>query len=204
MLIIINGTSSTGKSTVCRTLQQCLGEGWLNFSTDGYLSMLGDRFSELHPDNPNVCTPNDVCYAKRYDDDTYQIVAGPLCSQLYSTIPDVLARLATQGFHLIVDAFIPTRGDLNHYKTVLAQWGTFFVYLSATEETIAAREEARGNRLKGSAIHWLRTFDCQPVSDLVIDTTSLSVENIGDLILNAIHHRSDFIDAMEYKLPANT
>jgi hypothetical protein len=42
-----------------------LGEEWLNFSTDGFLSLLVDKFFWLHPDNPELCTPNDICYAKK-------------------------------------------------------------------------------------------------------------------------------------------
>lgn len=89
MIIILNGTSSSGKSTIAQALQHRLGDGWLYFSMDGYLSMLGPKFWGLHPDNPEVCLPNDVCYAKKHNDDTYEIMTGKLCSKLYATIPDV-------------------------------------------------------------------------------------------------------------------
>lgn len=53
MIILLNGTSS-GKSTLAQTLQQKLGDGWISFSMDGYLSILGYKYWGLHPDNPNA------------------------------------------------------------------------------------------------------------------------------------------------------
>jgi chloramphenicol 3-O-phosphotransferase len=63
MIIIINGTSSSGKSTTSEALKQKLGDNWLLFSTDEYLSMLGEKFVGLHPGNPEVCLQNNICYA---------------------------------------------------------------------------------------------------------------------------------------------
>jgi deoxyadenosine/deoxycytidine kinase len=63
MIIIISGTSSSGKSTVSQALQRKLGDNWLLFSTDEYLSMLGEKFLSLHPNNKEVLTPNNICYA---------------------------------------------------------------------------------------------------------------------------------------------
>lgn len=186
MIIIINGTSSSGKSSVCQVLQRKLGDGCLNFGTDGYLSMLGNKFLELNPNNPDVCTPNDICYAKKHDDGSYEIVPGKLCSKLYQTIPDILDVVAKQGFNIVVDSFITTQDELKPYKERLAKYNMFFVYLYATEQIIESREETRGNRLKGSAIHWLKHFVCKDDHDIIVDTSAVSVEEICNKILNHI------------------
>src|SRR5277367_2538928 len=106
MIVIINGTSSAGKSSVASILHKKLGDGWLFFSTDSYLSMLGDKFLGLHPDNPQVTIPNDICYATKHDDGSFEIISGKFCSKLYQTIPSALEIMANQGFNIIVDAFI--------------------------------------------------------------------------------------------------
>jgi len=188
MIIIINGTSSTGKSTLSQELQKSLGDGWLNFNTDGYLSMLGPKFLGLHPDNPELCHPNEICYAKKHPDGTYEIVPGPLCSKLYRTIPDILALLAEQGFNIIADSFIPTLEDLNAYKDKLDKpgGGVLFVYLYAPQDVILTREEGRGDRLKGSALHWLKSFECEKGHDLIINTHEISMGKIVEMILEKI------------------
>lgn len=190
MIIIICGTSSSGKSSVCQGLHKKLGDGWLNFSTDGYLGMLGNKFHDLHPSNPDVCVPNDVCYAKKYQDGTYQIMPGKLCSKLYSTIPEILELLAKQGFNIIVDSFITTQEDLSIYKSNLSKYDLRLIYLSASEETITKREEARGDRLKGSAIHWLKQFNFQDSCDLVIDTEKKDLDQICIDILDKFMGRN--------------
>ncbi len=186
MIIIICGTSSTGKSTICDALDNLLEDNWLNFSTDGYLGMLGSKFFNLHPDNIAVCEPNDVCYAKKYTDGTYEILPGALCSKLYSTIPNVLELIAKQGLNIIVDSLISTKEELIEYKEVLDKYGLMFVYLYASPEVIMQREEARGDRLKGSAIHWLRQFDYQDKCDLAINTEKTGPDEACTVILRKL------------------
>jgi chloramphenicol 3-O-phosphotransferase len=120
MILFICGTSSAGKSSVCHALKQKLGDDWLYFSMDGYLTMLGEKFVNLHPDNPNVCNKNDVAYAKKHDDGSYEIIVGPLCSKLFSTIPHVLLILAKAGFNVIVDSLITKKAELYDFKAALA------------------------------------------------------------------------------------
>lgn len=58
--------------------------------------------------------------------------------------------------------------------------------LSCSENIISEREEKRGDRLRGSAIHWLKKFNFQNECDLSIDTEKLSTNQICDLILSTI------------------
>ncbi|OPZ22611.1 MAG: Chloramphenicol phosphotransferase-like protein [bacterium ADurb.BinA186] len=62
MILFICGTSSAGKSSVCHALKQNLGDDWLYFGMDSYLAMLGEKFTNLHPDNPEVCNKNEIAY----------------------------------------------------------------------------------------------------------------------------------------------
>lgn len=186
MIIIINGTSSSGKSTVSAELHSKLGDGWLYFSMDGYLSLLGPKFWGLHPDNHDVCLPNDICYAKKHADETYEIIIGERCSKLYATIPDVLALIAEKGFHIIVDSLIATLDEFKSYKEALTPYGLLFVYLYASEKTIAQREAARGDRLNGSALHWLKTFECQSVCDFSFNTEEATIKTISQQIIQQI------------------
>lgn len=186
MIIIICGTSSSGKSSVCEALKNKLGNKWLLFSTDGYLGMLGSQFLALHPDNKEVTIPNDVCYAKKHDDGTFEIMPGELCSKLYLTIPSVLKLLLEKRFNIVLDSFITTKDEFESYKNTLNKYDPYFVYLHASEEVIQAREEKRGDRLKGSAVHWLKKFNFQEHCDVTIDTEETSINEVCDLILSAV------------------
>jgi chloramphenicol 3-O-phosphotransferase len=186
MIIVLIGTSSSGKSSVAHSLQQSLGDGWLQFSADTYLGMLGDKFLGLHPDNPEVTIPNDICYAKKHDDGTYEIIPGKLCSKLYITIPDVLETIAKQGFNIIVDSLIDSEEVLEIYRNKCTPFDALFVYLDIDENTMEQRERNRGNRLNGSAKHWLKSITCRNSADLIIDTTDMSVAEVSAVILDNI------------------
>jgi len=188
MIIILNGTSSSGKSTIAQALQHQLSDGWLYFSMDGYLSMLGPKFWGLSPDNPEVCLPNEICYAKKHNDETYEIITGKLCSELYATIPDVLKLMANRGFNIIVDTFIATNEEFVSYKEKLEKYNPLFVYLHAPEHIIYDREKARGDRLRGSANHWLKAFECVDEFELKINTEEISAEQATAIILEKLNH----------------
>lgn len=187
MIIFVCGTSSAGKSTVCWHLKSKLSDNWLLFGMDGYLGMLGDKFLNLHPDNPEVCTPNEVCYARKHENGSYEIVPGKLCSKLFSTIPYVLDLIAEQGFSIIVDALITKKLELDAFKEMLNKHKCIFIYLDASQESVILREEARGDRLKGSAVHWLRAFDFRESCDLMYGTDEIDAESIANHILKDIH-----------------
>lgn len=186
MILILTGTSSSGKSTLSEKLQKSLGDGWLYFSMDSYLSMLGPKFLELHLDNPEICTPNNICYAQKYSNNTYEIITGELCNKLYGTIPKVLTLLAEQGFHIIVDSFITTLEEHSFYKEQLKRYGLLFIYLYAPKEIISQREVERGDRLTGSALHWLEAFECESVFDLSFDTHASPITDIVATIMDKL------------------
>jgi len=186
MILILSGTSSSGKSTLSKQLQKRLGDGWLYFSMDTYLSMLGSKFMNLNPDNPDVCTPNNICYAQKHSDDTYKIITGELCNKLYATIPKVLTLLSEQGFHIILDSFITGFEEHSFYKEQLQHNGLMFIYLHAPIEVISQREVARGDRLRGSALHWLNDFECESVFDLSFDTHAKPIMDIIETIMDKL------------------
>lgn len=153
---------------------------------DGYLAMLGDKFTNLHPDNADVCVKNEVAYANKHTDGSYEIIVGSLCSRLFSTIPVVLSVLAKSGFNIIVDSLITKKAELHELKAMLKDYHCHFVYLDTLIKVINNREEARGDRLKGSAEHWLKSFDFQDECDVIFNTVEATSEDIARQIISYI------------------
>lgn len=191
MIIFICGTSSAGKSSVCHALKQKLGDDWLLFDMDGYLAMLGEKFTNLHPDNAEVCIKNEVAYAKKHADGSYEVVVGSLCSKLFGTLPSVLGLLAKNGFNIVVDSLITKKVELNNFKAVLKDYNCQFIYLDASVEAINQREETRGDRLQGSAEHWLKSFDFLDECDLIFATDRRTPDDIALEITNRLMINND-------------
>lgn len=98
-----------------------------------------------------------------------------------------MVLLAEHGFNLIVDSLITTMDELNSYKQKLDKYNLLCIYLDASEKTINIREELRGNRLKGSAIHWLKKFECKDACDLIINTDENNPQEIAQIILKEVN-----------------
>jgi chloramphenicol 3-O-phosphotransferase len=187
MIIFVCGTSSSGKTSVCQALKQKLPDAWLLFSTEGYLGMLGDKFNNLHPANFEVEVPNEVAYAKKHDDGSFEIVVGSLVQSLFATIPDAIGLLARRGFDIVADSLITKKSEVDHFRMALDRFDCKFIYLSTSEKEISRREENRGDRLKGSAVHWLRAFDFQNDCDLIVDTEKIGANQIAAAIIKCLN-----------------
>lgn len=94
--------------------------------------------------------------------------------------------MAQQGFFIIVDSLITKKSELMIFKEELKDSDCAFIYLNASEESIIQREGVRGDRLKGSAIHWLRSFDFKNICDLSINTDEIGAEDIAKQILEKL------------------
>jgi chloramphenicol 3-O-phosphotransferase len=79
---------------------------------------------------------------------------------------------------------------LQNYKVKLNKYALLCVYLYASEKIITQREEERGDRLKGSAVHWLKTFECQSVCDLSFNTEETGIEKISEDIVKQIDFKA--------------
>ena len=54
-------------------------------------------------------------------------------------------------------------------------------------EVINQREETRGDRLKGSAEHWLNSFDFQNECDFIFDTSDKTPDDIISHIIGRLN-----------------
>ena len=183
MIIIICGTSSSGKSTLCGELKEKLGDNWLLFATDGYLGMLVVNFLSCIQIIGMLYFQIMLCL-KKHNDESYEIIPGELCSKLYVIIPSVLKILAAQGFNIISDSFITTQDEFESYKSGLAQYARiFFIFMLQKKQSLKGKKK-RG-WIKGFCSHWLRRFDFQNKCDLVINE-NISVHRVCDEILNEL------------------
>ncbi len=181
IVIVLTGTSSSGKSSVAKLLQKQLGEEFLFFEVDNYMKMLGEKYNNFNLNNPEAFIPNNIIYAKKLDDGTFDTITGPVYQKLYKTIPLVLNNLVNNGFNIIVDSLINDKEEIILYKKILNKQ-VKFVYLQALPETLLAREKARNDRVPGSALNWLKKFNCQQETNLTIDVDNLSIQQIVEKI----------------------
>jgi chloramphenicol 3-O phosphotransferase len=162
-IILLNGISSSGKTSIARVLQQTLNEPYLQVSIDAFEDMLPDRYQEGGPFGWEVLFP--------------KLLAGFHRS---------IAALAGAGTNLIVDHVMVSRegwaSTLADCVMVLAPFRVYFVGVHCSLEEAKRREQARGDRFIGTAERQFPRVHCHHLYDLEVDTTHTSPEACAEQI----------------------
>ena len=160
-VIVINGASSAGKSTLARALQQRLAEPFLHWSFDhlresNALPMARIRTGEL--------------------DWTRMRPA------VFDGFHRSLSAFAEAGNNLIVDHIIEREQWLGDLVRLLAPFDVFFVGVHCPLPELERRERERGNRRAGEARRDFYSTHRITDYDLDIDATQPTEDNVARLI----------------------
>lgn len=150
--IFLNGTSSSGKTTLATAFQQAVAEPVLYVSNDKFIFMTPDRVLKDDARRPQVLLP--------------------LLSAFHRSLP----LLAGCGFPLIIDHVIERRDWMDEIAEALKGHRIYFVKVSCPLEELERREKARGDRQIGFAkmqLGWVHNF-CG--YDAEVDTFGRTVE----------------------------
>ncbi|MDC5857462.1 chloramphenicol phosphotransferase CPT family protein [Vibrio europaeus] len=152
MVIFLNGTSSSGKTTVSHALQQALADVYLHVSVDTYLSQIAQ------------C---DLSNAPLMEERLPYIVNG---------FHESAAAIARAGNNVIVDYVLQQPEWLDACVKAFEGLPVLFVGVHCPLEVLEAREVSRGDRKQGAARFQFNRVHSHRTYDLELDTSSLSVE----------------------------
>lgn len=160
-IILLNGTSSAGKSTLAKMLRYKL-EPQFHYYASDQLADAGFRPLD-----------KDVCYRWR----------EAFFDGFHKSIP----AFASAGIDLLVEHIVEEQSWADDLKTLLEPFDVFWVGVHAPTAEIERRERLRGNRQIGEGLYHLNTHSfCQ--YDLEIDTIQSLDDNV-DTILAAWEDR---------------
>ncbi|MCH5288210.1 MAG: AAA family ATPase [Christensenellaceae bacterium] len=159
--ILLNGPSSSGKSTLARALRQVLLKDWNGVwdivSIDDHLKMTADEAIE--------------------EDDVYA-VSPMICA-------DALKALDA-GHGVIVDHVITSGRIFRQTMDALRGAQSLLVHVTCSREELIRREAARKNRCPGSAEASFDYLFPQSGYDLTVDTTAQPPEDMAVEILSCL------------------
>jgi chloramphenicol 3-O phosphotransferase len=167
-VIILNGASSSGKTSVAKALQELMPVLYLNFSIDSVLYALPQ--SEL----TNMIRGAPVSKPE-YDYDT--LVRGYHASA---------AALLGSGNRLILDNAITKVDWRRDLAARLKPFQAVWVGVECSASELRAREERRGDRALGTAEREAALVHEHVRYDLVIDTSSCSSQQCASQIISAL------------------
>ena len=178
-VIVLNGSSSAGKTAVAKLLQEMLPQQYLNFSIDSVL------YSLPASDLLKMQTGAEITRAGY---DWPSLVRG-----YHYCLPALLQA----GCRLLVDHAWCERGEKRELLTELAGYSVALVGVYCNSEVAMAREQARQDRAIG-LLAWQSARVHQDMQyDLNIDTTSMSPQAAAEKLCGDILKHGAWTGAIE-------
>ena len=160
-IIIINGPSSSGKTTLALATQKQLDIPFLRFSFDLFLD--------------NQVLPMDQIRNGSFSWDSMR-------QSVFSGIHQCLPALAVAGNNLIFDHIIESKEWLKDLLQSISKLDVFFVGLHCSLPELERREAQRGNRRSGEARADFQTVHNITTYDLELNSENAVEENANFLI----------------------
>ena len=160
-IILLNGPSSSGKSTLSKALQRLIEER----RNERYVIVSIDDFMKLSTDETI------------YEDDVFEI-SGDMCTGALEALK------AAPG--VIIDHVITSERIFRQLTDMLGQHHIHFVHVSCPLDVLLQREHARKNRCLGSAETSYTYLFPKDGYDLTVDTSLMTSAECAVKICNVL------------------
>jgi chloramphenicol 3-O phosphotransferase len=188
-IILLNGTSSAGKSTLAKQLQEILPQPYLHTGIDHFLA--ATPWSRLFVYSDSTSQTEAEGWFLPFQDGA--LVSAPrlglVAYQWLDGMYASFATLAARGVNLIVDDVIYDPQVLRSAVTHLADLPVLFVGLHCPVAEAMRREHERGDRAPGGAAIFHELVHRHGCYDLEIDTAQASPTECSEQIRLALTQR---------------
>jgi chloramphenicol 3-O phosphotransferase len=161
-IILLNGASSAGKSTLCRAIQAQADEPFLQFSPDFFMFK-----TEILP--------------RRRDEGgvfAWEAMRPKVFEGYYNCLP----ALARAGNNLVLDYVMEAKEQLEALVERLEGFDVFYVGVHCPPDELIRREKLRGDRGTGDAQRDFETVHSFSGYDLEVDSMLPAQENAGRIL----------------------
>ena len=173
-VILLNGCSSAGKTTLALALQNLLPEPYQHVALDQCRDGMPGRVRGLNspPGDPGASGLN-VVPGELNGEWVTHIQFGDYGERVLAAMRRTVATLSELGCNVIVDDLLFKRDYLEDYAAVLDPQKTWFIGVKCSIEVISEREALRPGRFPGTAkAHFEQVHEHGIDYDLEVDTTA--------------------------------
>ncbi|MFG2912186.1 chloramphenicol phosphotransferase CPT [Kitasatospora sp. NPDC048298] len=163
-MIVLNGGSSSGKSSIARCLQELLPEPWLHLGADTMVEALP----------PSLRSGGEGIGGLEGGDGTVEV--GPAFAALDAAWTVGVAAMARAGARIVVDeVFLGGAASQARWRAALKGLDVLWVGVRCDPAVAARREAARGDRVAGMAAAQAKAVHLGVAYDLVVDSSRAAV-----------------------------
>jgi chloramphenicol 3-O phosphotransferase len=177
-VIVLNGTSSSGKSTLSRALQARLDGPWLGIGIDTVVFALPSAYL----DQPGWTEVFRYVPAEPGSDAPFRVETGEFGERLIRGMHGMVAALAARGLDVIVDHVLLEREWLDDLAAALRGVPVLFVGVRCPLEVVVERERARRDRTLGQAAAHFDVVHEADGYDLEVDTSTMTADEAAGAI----------------------
>ncbi len=168
-IILLNGTSSAGKTTLAHALQERFSDAWLHVALDQFRDGLPAKYRGLNA--PEGSTGelglNVVPVAASHT----EIRFGRQGKKMLRGMRRAIRALVECGNNVIIDDVILEPEFLDDYLQVFTGLEVIFVGVKCPIDVISQREAARPGRFPGTALGHFKVCHAHERYDVVVDTS---------------------------------
>jgi chloramphenicol 3-O phosphotransferase len=170
-VIFINGTSSSGKTSLLKLLQKKLQEPYLDMGIDKFIWMLPSRYL----DRP------------LWDDVLGKALqSGPVGLTLFSGMHHAIAAAASRGNNVLADHVFVEKAWVDECAALFANMNAYLIGLQCPLEVLEQREKDRKDRTLGQAKLQYDVIHKYTKYDLELDTSKLTTEECAEQVIERL------------------
>ena len=183
-IIILNGSSSAGKSTLAAMLQQLLAEPYQCIALDQFRDGMPGRYRGF---NSPTGTPGadglNIVPTTLGDEPVTAIRFGDFGQRVLRGMRRAIAAMAREGVNVIVDDVVLEKSFVEDYAATLAAFDVTIVGVRCAADVVDQRELSRPGRFPGTAAwHFDRVHE-HAVYDVEIDTSTHTPRECAELVM---------------------
>lgn len=192
-IIILNGTSSSGKSSIVKEFQNIAKECYYKIEMDTIYNILPEKYliyrnhNEFRPELQNKLTNEN---RKGFYFEGEKICKlGEYARNVAKDFIDLIKVLAQNDRNIIVDMVVFGISELGYIADLFQKFDIYLVRVNCDSKELEKREKERGDRIVGSAEYTQNLIDTK-YNDLVLDSTNKSPTKLAEVLYNFINNNS--------------
>lgn len=187
-IILLNGSSSAGKTTLAHKLQQLLPDPWQHIALDQFRDGMPGRFRGFNspPESPGGQGLN-IVPIDTDEGRLSHIQFGEQGERMLKGMRRAIACFARVGNNVIIDDLLFKREYLLDYIEALQGLETWFIGVRCNRDVVQEREAKRIGRFPGTAIsHFKQVHAHGAAYDLEVDTSATSPRACAEAIIERL------------------